>query len=61
LRHYHSEARQFFYVFSGTAVLETEGKKHRIPAGSGMEVAPGVQHKFIFPGYFCALHKSRPN
>ena len=47
LRHYHNEARQFFYVLSGIAILETEGRKHQIPAGSGMEVAPGGQHKFM--------------
>jgi quercetin dioxygenase-like cupin family protein len=47
LRHYHNEARQFFYVLSGTAVLETEGSEHRISAGSGIEVAPGVHHKFM--------------
>ncbi len=47
LRHYHNEARQFFYVLSGMAVLETEGREHQIPAGSGIEVAPGVHHKFL--------------
>ena len=47
VRHYHNEARQFFYVLSGAATLETEGRKHEIPAGSGLEVAPGVQHKFM--------------
>jgi quercetin dioxygenase-like cupin family protein len=47
LRHYHNEARQFFYVLSGAAVLETEGREHQIPAGSGIEVPPGVQHKFM--------------
>jgi quercetin dioxygenase-like cupin family protein len=47
LRHYHNQARQFFYVLSGTAVLETEGREHQIPAGSRIEVDPGVQHKFI--------------
>jgi quercetin dioxygenase-like cupin family protein len=47
VRHYHNESRQFFYVLSGAAILETEGRKHEIPAGSGFEVAPGVQHKFM--------------
>lgn len=45
--HYHDQARQFFYVLSGTAVLETEGSEHRISTGSGIEVAPGVQHKLM--------------
>ena len=47
VRHYHNEARQFFYVLSGSAVLEMEGQEHGVPAGSGIEVAPGVQHKFL--------------
>jgi mannose-6-phosphate isomerase-like protein (cupin superfamily) len=47
IRHYHNEARQFFYVLSGAAVLEMEGREDQIPAGSGIEVAPGVQHKFM--------------
>jgi mannose-6-phosphate isomerase-like protein (cupin superfamily) len=47
LRHHHNEARQFFCVLSGTAVLETEGREHQIPASSGIEVAPGVHHKFM--------------
>ena len=46
-RHYHNDARQFFYVLSGTAVVGTEEREHQIPAGSGIEVAPGVQHKFM--------------
>jgi quercetin dioxygenase-like cupin family protein len=47
VRHYHNEARQFFYVLSGTAILETEEREHQIPAGFGIEVAPSVQHKFM--------------
>jgi quercetin dioxygenase-like cupin family protein len=47
VRHHHIQARQFFYVLSGAAVLETEGREHQISAGSGIEVAPGVQHKFM--------------
>ena len=46
-RHYHNEARQFFYVLSGTAVVGTEEREHQIPAGSGIEVGPGVHHKFM--------------
>jgi uncharacterized cupin superfamily protein len=47
VRYCHNQARQFFYVLSGTAVLEKEGSEHRISTGSGIEVAPGVQHKFM--------------
>lgn len=47
VRHHHDQARQFFYVLSGTALLETEGSEHRISTGSGTEVAPGIRHKFM--------------
>jgi mannose-6-phosphate isomerase-like protein (cupin superfamily) len=47
MRHHHNEARQFFYVLSGAAVLQMEGREHQISAGSGIEVAPGVRHKFM--------------
>ena len=47
LRHYHNQARQFSYVLSGTSVLETEGSEYQISTGSGIEVAPGVAHKFM--------------
>jgi quercetin dioxygenase-like cupin family protein len=39
VRHYHNQARQFFYVLSGTAVLETEGSNYQLSTGSGIEVA----------------------
>jgi len=47
VRHYHNETRQFFYVLSGAATVETQEREHEIAAGSGLEVAPGVQHKFM--------------
>ena len=44
-RHYHVEARQFFYVLDGELTMEMEGVCHSIPARSGIEVAPGVYHQ----------------
>ena len=50
MRHYHNEARQFFYVLSGTAVVGTEEREHQIPAGSGIEVSPGIQRNRVRTG-----------
>jgi methyltransferase (TIGR00027 family) len=43
-RHRHARARQFFYVLSGALEIEMEGVLRTIPAGSGLEVPPGVAH-----------------
>ncbi len=50
VRHYHKLARQFFYVLTGEATLEVEGVEHTLPAGSGLEVAPGERHRFMNKG-----------
>lgn len=44
-RHYHTRARQFFYVLSGTLTMEREGDMLTIPAGHGLEIPPGVLHQ----------------
>lgn len=46
-RHFHSQARQFFYILSGKAILGINSVEHSLPAGSGMEVEPGAAHKFM--------------
>ncbi|TVP15099.1 cupin domain-containing protein [Shewanella sp. KCT] len=43
-RHYHKVAEQFFFILSGTALLEVEGIEHRLTAHQGMHVAPGQAH-----------------
>ena len=45
VRHRHGTARQFFYVLSGALSIETEGLTNEVPAGSGLEIAPGVAHQ----------------
>lgn len=45
-RHRHARARQFFYVLDGAAVLEVDGVRHALPAGSGLHVPPGAAHQF---------------
>lgn len=47
VRHYHSAARQFFYVLSGKAVIEIEGRDVELTEGQGVEIPPGLKHQFI--------------
>jgi mannose-6-phosphate isomerase-like protein (cupin superfamily) len=44
-RHYHTKARQFFFVLSGTAVFEIAGKREVLRRHEGAEIAPGVPHQ----------------
>ncbi|MGU7782030.1 cupin domain-containing protein [Burkholderia sp. PU8-34] len=44
-RHFHSKAKQFFYVLSGDLTMEIEGKIHVVPPMSGIEIAPGKLHQ----------------
>jgi mannose-6-phosphate isomerase-like protein (cupin superfamily) len=46
LKHFHANARQFFYVLAGTATLEFEGQSVTFTAGQGVHVPPGVEHRF---------------
>jgi quercetin dioxygenase-like cupin family protein len=45
-RHRHARSRQFFYVLDGEAVLEVEGREHRLAAGAGLHIPPGAAHQF---------------
>lgn len=44
-RHWHARARQFFYVLSGTLVIEVEGARHELPPGFGIELPQGNAHQ----------------
>jgi mannose-6-phosphate isomerase-like protein (cupin superfamily) len=44
--HYHKVARQFFYIISGSAVMQLEGHRLDLAAGMGIEVAPMARHRF---------------
>jgi quercetin dioxygenase-like cupin family protein len=46
VRHYHPTARQFFFVLAGTARLHFDGQVVTLNAGEGLEVPPGVPHRF---------------
>ncbi|MEO8625002.1 MAG: cupin domain-containing protein [bacterium] len=45
VRHWHTRALQFFYVLSGTIVMEVEGKQNELTAGRGIEVPSGTAHQ----------------
>jgi len=46
-RHFHSTARQFFFILSGRAVIEINGGRVALGEGQGIEVVPGTSHQFI--------------
>jgi len=49
IRHRHQRAQQFFYVLSGEVLMEVEGRKTLVPAGSGIRVQPGMRHQIRNP------------
>jgi mannose-6-phosphate isomerase-like protein (cupin superfamily) len=44
-RHYHSVARQFFFVVKGILTMELEGEKLEIAAFQGIEIPPESKHQ----------------
>lgn len=46
-KHFHSKARQFFYILSGTALLNFDGHSISLSSGQGIHVPPSVPHQFI--------------
>jgi mannose-6-phosphate isomerase-like protein (cupin superfamily) len=44
--HLHRNALQFFYMLSGSALIEFEGGCLRMEAGQGARVPPGCAHRF---------------
>jgi len=49
IRHFHRKAQQFFYILSGEVMMEVEGRKFLIRAGSGIHVLPGARHQIRNP------------
>jgi mannose-6-phosphate isomerase-like protein (cupin superfamily) len=45
-RHYHIYSRQFFYILTGEAVIEVDGKSQVLQAHQGIEIPPRVVHQF---------------
>lgn len=48
--HFHTKARQFFYVLSGTATLHFEDRAVTFGPGEGVHVPPLVVHRFANEG-----------
>ena len=47
IRHRHAQARQYFYILAGAAGLAFDGREVALSAGEGIEVPPGLPHRFI--------------
>ena len=47
VRHFHTKARQFFFVLSGAATLEIAGRRELLQQHEGMEVPPNVPHQMF--------------
>lgn len=45
-RHFHTRARQFFFVLSGTATIEFNERSVTFGRGQGVHVDPGTAHRF---------------
>src|SRR5262249_13483002 len=45
VRHYHEKAQQVFYVLSGEAMMELEGRQISLSTGSGIHIRPGNRHQ----------------
>jgi mannose-6-phosphate isomerase-like protein (cupin superfamily) len=45
-RHFHSTARQFFYVLTGVATVEFDRHSIELKAGEGCEIPPTIRHRF---------------
>ena len=45
VRHYHKKSDQFFFILSGEAEIETDGKKHILKSQQGIFIPAGTIHK----------------
>jgi mannose-6-phosphate isomerase-like protein (cupin superfamily) len=46
-KHFHTTARQYFFVLSGRATLEFDERKVNFGPGQGVHVPPEVAHRFV--------------
>ncbi|MGB8731677.1 MAG: cupin domain-containing protein [Candidatus Sulfotelmatobacter sp.] len=49
IRHSHKKAQQFFYILSGEAMMEVEGRSTLLRAGTGIRILPGARHQISNP------------
>ena len=45
--HYHTKARQFFYILGGEGTMVFEDHQVILRKGEGIEIAPQVKHQFM--------------
>jgi mannose-6-phosphate isomerase-like protein (cupin superfamily) len=46
IKHFHSKARQYFFILEGVATLEFSDSSVTFQAGQGVHVAPETPHRF---------------
>lgn len=44
--HYHTTARQFFYILEGEGTMVFEDREVLLHQGNGIEIAPTLKHQF---------------
>lgn len=49
IRHRHQHAQQFFYILTGEVLMEVNGEKTLVSAGSGIRILPGIRHQVRNP------------
>jgi mannose-6-phosphate isomerase-like protein (cupin superfamily) len=49
-QHFHSHARQFFFILKGEALFITEEGERRVKALQGLEIRPELRHRIVNPG-----------
>lgn len=45
VRHYHKHSRQLFFILSGEATIEVDGRRQVLQAHEGLEILPGQAHQ----------------
>jgi mannose-6-phosphate isomerase-like protein (cupin superfamily) len=46
-RHLHNKSRQFFFILSGEATMEVDGKIEILHASQGIEIPPQTPHQIL--------------
>jgi mannose-6-phosphate isomerase-like protein (cupin superfamily) len=49
-KHYHQQARQFFFILAGEAEMEMAGEVVDLEPQQALEVPPGVPHRLLNKG-----------
>ena len=48
-RHVHSVAQQFFFILTGQAIMELDGREYPLLPGEGIHIPAGKPHQFKNP------------